>query len=645
MVPSCTSPWRTTGTLTLLALPFASAISPLPQEAQDRRTLSRFTRGHSDNDVCWDRDGVDGFISIIDAHQHPMPFGGPEVPFSMYTQWFIEHGVVFSVFMGIGQRIVKQNASLPDCCYYLHCPTYLYPVIPMTESDEINAEARAEHYYGKVDDRLHLILSATFPNLQRSVGAKEMLQGLWDKFPHTFKWMGEINVFKHALAGNGFFSDFTGPRLTVARIEAGELDELFSVVGPEQKNGEHIPTVTIHSDMGCDTYANSIPLHAGDGINDLACYTPEDEKRTAQKDKAWWKATLGEFYHGFFDANDYPKSNFRKIMHIHVTDSILTRYKEIKFVWAHLGLSMELQSLHPAVHAHILKSFYERHATNLWSDMSWDVLAKLNFMNHDGKPIEAKFSAAAHEDLADDSLWDPVAVTAERERLATIWESQKPNIKGTMTTLTGPSYNMAVLLDLLHKYPERPITGTDYVASFGTHAEYPGFTPRTGAPLSPMTGCHKTEQSHAEQLTDTSSLNMFFDDELFAAAVLGGNFFRIAHLSTKFAPPPLCRADGVPTSAESSIPNPPTLSGPISTVALGPAIGAVRVAGSVEERLTGGSVASIAVLAAASGVALGSSGAFWLLSKQRAKQRGVNLADGATPLMAADAMAQPVAAA
>ena len=126
------------------------AISPLSDEAQSRRTLERFTRGHAQNRICWDRDGIDGFISPIDAHQHPVPFGGPEVPFSLYTDWFIQHGTVFSVFMGIGQRITKQNASAPDCCYYLHCPTFEYPVIPKVESDEINAIAKLEHYYGKV---------------------------------------------------------------------------------------------------------------------------------------------------------------------------------------------------------------------------------------------------------------------------------------------------------------------------------------------------------------------------------------------------------------------------------------------------------------------------------------------------------------
>jgi hypothetical protein len=29
-------------------------------------------------------------------------------------------------------------------------------------------------------------------------------------------------------------------------------------------------------------------------------------------------------------------------MHIHVTDALIARYKEVKFVWAHMGLSMEL---------------------------------------------------------------------------------------------------------------------------------------------------------------------------------------------------------------------------------------------------------------------------------------------------------------
>jgi len=36
---------------------------------------------------------------------------------------------------------------------------------------------------------------------------------------------------------------------------------------------------------------------------------------------------------------------------------------------------------------------------------------------------------------------------------------------------------------------------------------------------------------------------MFYNDELFTQMVLGSNFFRVAGLETKFAPPPLCRHD------------------------------------------------------------------------------------------------------
>ena len=85
----------------------------LTKEQQERRTIQRFTRGHDENSICWDRDGNDGFISPIDAHQHPMPFGGPEVPFSLYTDWFIQHGTVFSVFMEWCQQARDAAAYSP----------------------------------------------------------------------------------------------------------------------------------------------------------------------------------------------------------------------------------------------------------------------------------------------------------------------------------------------------------------------------------------------------------------------------------------------------------------------------------------------------------------------------------------------------
>ena len=38
---------------------------------------------------------------------------------------------------------------------------------------------------------------------------------------------------------------------------------------------------------------------------------------------------------------------------------------------------------------------------------------------------------------------------------------------------------------------------------------------------------------------------MFFDDEAFEAIVLGGNFFRVAGISSTYAAPPICRDDHV----------------------------------------------------------------------------------------------------
>jgi hypothetical protein len=35
-----------------------------------RRTLSRFEKGHVDNTHCWDREGADGFYTVIDTHNH-----------------------------------------------------------------------------------------------------------------------------------------------------------------------------------------------------------------------------------------------------------------------------------------------------------------------------------------------------------------------------------------------------------------------------------------------------------------------------------------------------------------------------------------------------------------------------------------------
>ena len=91
---------------------------------------------------------------------------------------------------------------------------------------------------------------------------------------------------------------------------------------------------------------------------------------------------------------------------------------------------------------------------------------------------------------------------------------------------------MAIYLEMFHKLADRFVTGTDFVSSFGPAGEYPG--------LKKGKGCVKDKKNHARQVTDTSSINMFLNDEAFQKIVLGGNYFRITRLQDTFTPPPVC---------------------------------------------------------------------------------------------------------
>ena len=66
---------------------------------------------------------------------------------------------------------------------------------------------------------------------------------------------------------------------------------------------------------------------------------PEEELALAKTQHRWWQNMLGPHYRGFFDANNSPKANFKKIQHLKTWDDLLTRYPGMIVVWAHLGLS------------------------------------------------------------------------------------------------------------------------------------------------------------------------------------------------------------------------------------------------------------------------------------------------------------------
>ena len=88
-------------------------------------------------------------------------------------------------------------------------------------------------------------------------------------------------------------------------------------------------------------------------------------------------------------------------------------------------------------------------------------------------------------------------------------------------------------MDLILPSRLRFVTGTDFVSSLGTPEAYPGLKEKPN-------GCMKDKANHARQQTDTSTFNMFLNDEAFQKIVLGENYFRINRLTNAFKPPPVC---------------------------------------------------------------------------------------------------------
>ena len=107
---------------------------------------------------------------------------------------------------------------------------------------------------------------------------------------------------------------------------------------------------------------------------------------------------------------------------------------------------------------------------------------------------------------------------------------------GSFKTLSGPTYAFVIYLELMKKFPDRFLTGTDFVSSMGTPEEYPGLQ----SFKDPPSGCMKDQVNHRRQVTDTSAINIFFNDEVFQKVVLGENYFKLTGLDSEFAPPKMC---------------------------------------------------------------------------------------------------------
>ncbi len=185
---------KTTVLAALLALTVCGAAGCAVEPAAtvdppSRLTLDAFRPGAAG---CYDR-AAQPYTAVVDSHLHFRPFGGPAVPFEEVVDYLEETGVLFANVYGIGQMLPAASS----CTYYLDCPGT--PVTPTLKNDFVNAA----NYVTKAPDGIHLTLSMTFPDLSNPESVLAGIEILDTEYPGLFRWMGEVNLAKQALFGNG----------------------------------------------------------------------------------------------------------------------------------------------------------------------------------------------------------------------------------------------------------------------------------------------------------------------------------------------------------------------------------------------------------------------------------------------------------
>ena len=146
----------------------------------------------ADDPPCYDR-SAQSQTAVVDTHLHFRPFGGPAIPFEEMVSYLEETGVLFANVYGIGQMLPVTSS----CTYYVDCPGM--PVTPTLKNDFVNA---ANHILN-ASSGVHLTLSMSFPDLSRPETILPGMQLLDEEYPGAFAWMGEVNLVKQALFGNG----------------------------------------------------------------------------------------------------------------------------------------------------------------------------------------------------------------------------------------------------------------------------------------------------------------------------------------------------------------------------------------------------------------------------------------------------------
>ena len=99
------------------------------------------------------------------------------------------------------------------------------------------------------------------------------------------------------------------------------------------------------------------------------------------------------------------------------------------------------------------------------TDISWDILAKLILLNYQNKGIDY-LKPENHEDIMFEKdkeafLFNHTRIEETRKKLQEIFEGFRADVQatGSANIIQGPTYEMALYLDMFNKYNDRFITG------------------------------------------------------------------------------------------------------------------------------------------------------------------------------------------
>ena len=99
------------------------------------------------------------------------------------------------------------------------------------------------------------------------------------------------------------------------------------------------------------------------------------------------------------------------------------------------------------------------------TDMSWDVLPKMLLLNYQNRGID-RLKPENHKDIefekdAEAFLFNHTQVEETRTKLQEVFEGFREDVHttGSANVIQGPTYAMALYLDMFNHYSERFLTG------------------------------------------------------------------------------------------------------------------------------------------------------------------------------------------